>query len=323
MPNNPEISVIIATCYRIDLVLDCITSILRNSFENFEILVVDQDPKKELETELLRRFNRDPRLIYLFLDQAILSRARNVGIKQARGRILVFADDDLEVGPDWLMSYISAFAAVDPPPGIVAGRLDPLWLATKPAWLPEEREYLLGLYSKNGSQPIPMPEGDLPIGANFAVLRSVVDEVGLFDERVGYSYARKASLIGGEDSLFSLKVKQANYAIYYQPSAIAWHKISESKLTVKYFLRRNFWDGVTLITVFFLSGTVVRDGCAGIIRWHLKEIGRNLKRLFFSGHGPIARMIQSKAWVLTLALCANSIGIIYAALKLYCSGKLP
>ena len=38
-----------------------------------------------------------------------------------------------------------------------------------------------------------MPEHDLPIGANFAVHRKVMDTVGPFDERLGPSYAESAT----------------------------------------------------------------------------------------------------------------------------------
>jgi GT2 family glycosyltransferase len=319
---QPTVSVIIPTCGRPELLLECVASILDNDFSDFEILVVDQDPSQSLKAKLSRKFNDDPRISYLFLDEAALDKARNMGIEHACGEILVFADDDVEVVSGWLRAYIDAFTRIQPSPGIVGGRLDPLWLSPKPEWLPEEKEYLLGIYNR-GDELMPMPEGELPMGANFAVLHRTVDAIGKFDERVDYSYARKTSMISGGDSFFSLKAKQANYPIYYQPQAQAWHKISKHKLTKKYFLRRNFWEGVTIVIVLYLSGSATPASFPGIIRWHMGAIRSRLWRFFFAKNESGIDWTQSKAWMRLAAECSYSLGVIYCGLKFLWTHKLP
>ena len=157
----PEVSVIVPTCGRPEMLLDCVASILRNDFQEFEIIIVDQDRARTLEAELVRRFNGDGRLAYLFLDNASLSRARNLGVSRARGHILVFCDDDTETDPGWLRAYVETFDACGREPVVVGGRLDPLWLAPRPRWLPESKEYLLGIYNHLDGL-VPMPGPDLP-----------------------------------------------------------------------------------------------------------------------------------------------------------------
>jgi glycosyltransferase involved in cell wall biosynthesis len=321
MSQSPQVSVIIPTCGRPQLLLECVGSILRNDFTDFEILVVDQDPEKSLEAEMAKRFNNDPRIVYLFLNQAGASRARNLGIEHARGEIIAFVDDDLEVVPGWLRAYVNAFTVIQPPPGIVGGRVDPLWLSPRPEWLPEEREYLLGLYNK-GDKLMPMPEGDLPFTANCAVPRRTIDRVGMLDERIGFSYARKTSLLAGEDSLLSLKVKQANYSIYYQPQAKAWHKISKNKLIPQYFLKRNFWEGVTTVVVLYLSGSATLASCPGFILWHIREIGRQIWHAVFPKNTG-GNLTRAKARMRLAAACAYSLGAIYASAKLLWTRRLP
>src|SRR5262245_45441646 len=88
---GPVVSVIIATCGRPQLLLDCIASSLRNDFQDFEIIVVDQDRTRTLEAEIARRFDHDDRLVYIVLDRANLSLARNAGAQHARGNIFVFS----------------------------------------------------------------------------------------------------------------------------------------------------------------------------------------------------------------------------------------
>jgi GT2 family glycosyltransferase len=147
--------------------------------------------------------------------------------------------------------------------------------------------------------------------------------VGHFDDRLDYSYDRKTSMISGGDSLFSLRIKQANYSIYFQPAAKAWHKISKNKLTISYFLRRNFWEGVTLVIVLHLTGSVTHANANRVILWHVREIARYFWRLFVPKERSSGDWRNAKAWMRTLAECMNSCGVIYAARKLRRLGALP
>lgn len=319
----PYISVIIPTCGRPELLLECVTSLMKNDYTNFEIIIVDQDPAQILKTRLIECFANDPRLIYLFVAQRGASIARNRGIQHAKGEIMVFVDDDLEVVPGCLKAYITSFTMIEPPPGMVGGQVKPCWLSEKPVWFPAEREYLLGLYYDQGNELKPMREGDLPITANCAVHRKVIDQVGLLDERIGFSYARKNSMVGGEDSLWAIKIKQANYAVYYQPLAIAWHKIPRSKLTKKYFFKRNFWEGVTTVSVLHLSGSEMVANLPGVIRWHFREIGRQMWRALSPKNTSWKSLLQAKTQMHLAAAWAYSLGVIYASAKMLLTKQLP
>jgi glycosyltransferase involved in cell wall biosynthesis len=302
--------------------LACVESILRNDFQDFEIIIVDQDPAQTLQAKLTQRFKHDHRLVYLFLAEASASRARNLGIRHARGRILTFSDDDTEVEPHWLRAYLDAFDACGGERAVLSGRLDPWWLAPKPRWLPERKEYLLGIYNKH-DRLAPMPQHDLIISANFAVHRTAMDAIAGFDERLGYSYARRHSMLGGEDSLWSLRARQAQYGLYHQPAARSWHKIAPYKLRKAYFVRRSFWEGITLLTVLHLSGTIPADHWHRVVAWQLREgarwAGRLLRVLLRRDRAG------SRARDAMEAVCsvAQSVGVIRAALRLRATGRLP
>lgn len=319
---EPKVSVIIPTCKRAKLLLECVESILSNGFMDFEILVIDQDPNQSLRGMLSSRFNQDPRINYLFLAEPALDKARNLGVDSARGDILVFADDDIEVESGWLQAYLYAFSSISPPPGVVGGRLDPLWMSPRPKWLPKECECLLGIYNK-GDQLIPMPGEDLPIGANFAVSRKAIEMVGKFDERIDYSYARRARMIAGGDSLFSLRVKQAGLSIYYQPQAKARHKISDNKLTRRHLLRRNFWGGVTTVIVLYLATSIRFNQFPGIIRVHFREIGGQVWRAVFPRARGVATPSEGRSFMRLAASCANSLGVIYCSAMFLWTRRVP
>ena len=321
-PGAPLVSVVMPTCFRPALVIECVRSILQNGFDDFEIVIVDQDPSGGLAALLAQTFGPDPRIRHFTLDEAAADRARNMGLDHARGRLLVFVDDDVEVERGWLQAYVDAFASVRPEPGAIAGRLDARYLAPKPSWLPES--HIFGVYHK-GETLGPIVEGDLPISANCAFLRDAVDKAGRFDERIDYSYARaRTSMITGGDSLMALRIRQAGYSIYYQPTARAWHKISKAKLTLRWVLRRSYWDGVTHLIVLFLSGAIVADQSTSIIRWHLRSgIGDRLKRFVFPKPPERRQFASSSAWMQLLAECLKSSGVIRAAWKLKRTGELP
>jgi GT2 family glycosyltransferase len=319
---SPALSIIIPTCRRGPMLLDCVASILRNDFQDFEIIIIDQDRDQRLRSELDQRFDGDQRLVYLVLSEPHASRARNLGIRHARGSILVFSDDDVEVESDWLRSYVEAFAFSGETPAVVGGRLDPMWLAPRPDWLPDAKEYLLGIYNKH-DRFMPMPEHDQPIGANFAAHRAVMDAVGPFDERLGPSYARKRGLIYGEDALFAMRARHAKYPVYHQARARSWHKMTASKLTRAYFLRRSFWEGVTLLCVLHLAGTIPAERWHRVVLWHLRDAGR--------WTGRLAGTLLRWPWVAkpeqrameAMSSIAHSAGVIRAALKMRATGQLP
>jgi len=142
---------------------------------------------------------------------------------------------------------------VTPVPGLVGGRIAPLWPHAKPDWLPAEREFLLGLYDI-GDQERLFPECDQPVAANMAGARGTILALGGFDERLGPNYFRKHPMIAGEDALLGQRARRAGFSIYYQPRARVRHQIPPIKLTRRYFLRRHFWEGVTTATQLYLLG---------------------------------------------------------------------
>lgn len=98
---SPEISVVIPTYKRAELVLRAIQSVLQQTFQNFEIIIVD-DCSPDNTGDAVRTI-RDPRIRYLRHDvNKGLPAGRNTGIDAARGRYLAFLDDDDEWRPEKL-----------------------------------------------------------------------------------------------------------------------------------------------------------------------------------------------------------------------------
>jgi len=318
----PRVSVILPTCGRECLLVECLRSILAGDYSDFEALVVDQDPARTLPRTLAEAFPGEARIRYFWIDVMALDRARNEGLEKARGEILVFADDDVEVDPGWLRAYVQAFDH-SPAIGAVAGRLDPRWLEPRPDWLPESREYLLGIYNRlpEGALSV-LPGEELPIGANFAVPRTVADAVARFDEALDFSYSRPRRMISGGDSLYCLRIRRAGYTLAYAPAARAWHKISGRKLTRAWFLRRMFWDGYTAVSVLHRAGSGPRSGTPQPAP-SLRALPKRAWRILTAAVRVGAQAGAGRRFMSTVGESANLLGVAWASLRLRLTGTLP
>lgn len=100
----PLISIITPTYNRPELLHDAIGSLLAQSYENWEMLVID-DGSEPSAQPVIDAF-ADPRLRYVRLDHAGRSAARNRGLELARGTYIGFLDDDDLYHPDKLTKEI-------------------------------------------------------------------------------------------------------------------------------------------------------------------------------------------------------------------------
>jgi len=101
MIKNPTISVIIPTYNRANFIDVAIKSVLNQSYQDFEIIIVDDGSTDNTE-EIVKNFN-DFRINYFFhkFNQGI-SAARNTGIKACQGKYIAFLDSDDEWLPEKL-----------------------------------------------------------------------------------------------------------------------------------------------------------------------------------------------------------------------------
>jgi GT2 family glycosyltransferase len=264
----PFVSVVVPTIDRPDLVLACLDGIAAGTFRDFEVVVVDQSRDDRTRAAIAARFGGDPRVRYLHSAESGAARARNLGAAAARGEILAFVDDDAIPEPGWLAAYASAFRDLSPAPGMVGGRLTPMWERPCPAWFPPGLAHLLGAYDA-GDRVREFPPGDFPMSGNFALPRALMERVGGFDPRLGFDVRRRNPLLGGEDSHLGLKVRHAGRAVVYHPGAEVRHLVRAAKLSPRYLLHRQYWAGRTYAQLRLRAdgdrrgwGAVLRDAVA-------------------------------------------------------------
>lgn len=176
MKNNqkiPTVSVIIPTHNRPEMVKNAINSVLIQTYQDFEVIIVDVGLEKRADI-IAGGFN-DPRISYIRSEKELNgSAARNIGIKQAKGRFIAFLDDDDEWVPEKLAIQMKEFENTLPDVGFsfsaVKNIRDNGSFVTQ---VPEEAndyfELALGWFS-----------GFLTV--TLIIKKDVFDDVGLFDE---------------------------------------------------------------------------------------------------------------------------------------------
>jgi len=115
---NPTVSVIIPTYNRAHLVGRAIRSVLNQTYQDFEIIVVDDGSTDNTE-EVVKGFN-DDRIRYIRHDENRGgAAARNTGIKAAQGEYIAFLDSDDEWLPEKLERQVKAFEKSDSRVGVI------------------------------------------------------------------------------------------------------------------------------------------------------------------------------------------------------------
>jgi len=115
---RPLVTVIIPTFNRAAIIGRAIRSVLGQTFQDWELLVVDDASTDGTEREV-KSFS-DDRIKYLRHDQnRRVSAARNTGIRSARGEYVSFLDDDDEWLPEKLAKEVEVFRNSDPDVGLV------------------------------------------------------------------------------------------------------------------------------------------------------------------------------------------------------------
>lgn len=107
-----RISVIIPTYNEEQSVKDCLESLAKQSFGDFEVIVVDDGSTDNTATIIKSLITYHPSLITLLLQKHKgPGAARNLGVKEARGEILVFVDADMTFDKNFLKNLIRPITA--------------------------------------------------------------------------------------------------------------------------------------------------------------------------------------------------------------------
>ncbi len=256
-----KITVILCTYNRGQSLSKALSSVGESEVDKsveWEVLVVDNNSKDQTRDIIEQFCGRFPgRFRYVLEPQQGLCYARNAGIRESRGEILVFMDDDVTVEPTWLENLTGTLRSREW--AGAGGRILPEWPGSVPQWLPRDGQHALAplVVFDLGENPGELDEA--PFGANMAFRKEMFEKYGGFRtdlDRVG------SNLMSGGDTEFGSRLLAGGERLRYEPSALVHHPVTKDRMQKRYFLRWHFDNGRGAIrqfgvppeTKYYLSG---------------------------------------------------------------------
>ncbi len=111
--HNPLLTVIVPVYNAEKTLHRCVDSILAQTFENFELILVDDGSKDESGRICDEYAAKNSHVRAIHKANGGASSARNAGIKIANGKYITFADSDDYVSPKWAKTFIDNIADAD------------------------------------------------------------------------------------------------------------------------------------------------------------------------------------------------------------------
>jgi len=246
----------------------------------WELIVVDNNSTDDTR-QVCNEFTSRLPFCYVFEGQQGKSYALNHGITLARGGLVLFLDDDVDVVKNWLASFWEE-ADRHPEASFFGGRILPKWEKQPPRWLAAHSQSLLSgvtVHFDLGNVTRPINDSDPCFyGANSAYRSAIFAAGARFDPTI--CPCRDNQVRGEEEELIQQLRAQGQIGLYV-PEATVHHRNPAERMTEKYLrawcmgcsigdLRRgnikmvHLWFGVPRYTwKQLVIGTITY----GVLRW--------------------------------------------------------
>jgi len=241
----PTVTVVIITRGRPARVRATVRSIARGSYpgDRYEVIVVDTPLQDGVPLDLAADPELDGTATFRVVEQPRpgISLARNTGLAEASGELVVFADDDVDVDDHWLATSVTAFGEGGDV-GATSGMTLPAALLTpSQRWFEGfgglQRGFDTRVYDLRRPPPdqplFPFTVGALGSGRSMAFRRTLLRELGGFDLALGPDTPTAA----GEDIEALFRVLLSGKKVVHEPAAIVWHEHPSTYAM----LRRRMW----------------------------------------------------------------------------------
>jgi len=271
------LSVVVCTYNRVDFLKKCLESLLQQrNAPSYEIIIVDNN-SNDSTASFVHSYSDQSKLPvrYIFEPVQGLSKARNSGVKVARGKFVAFIDDDATASEDWVHA-IEEGATSFPEFAVQSGPVRGNFEIPKPAWLSSKIDFAISI----GDFPNEFREkraGEPVFGGNMAIRHDVFDQIGGFLETLGRV---GTNLLAAEEVEYCERLSQNKYIILNNPKMEIRHWIPKSRLVKFYVRNRMYWNGrsiavwdrlrrrpVILRALGRIFYTIPRDGIGMVLRW--------------------------------------------------------
>jgi len=194
-----------------------------------------------------------------------LSGARNTGLASTNASVIAFLDDDASAAPDWLERLEPGYQ--DTRVLGVGGFVAPVWQAGRPAWFPQEFDWVVGCSYRG----LPEAAGEVRnmLGCNMSFRREVFEVVGGFQSGIGRIGTYPA---GCEETELCIRARRAwpERFFLYDPQVRVSHQVPAGRGTRRYYRTRCYAEGLSKALVAQSVGST--DGLASERRHALRTL---------------------------------------------------
>ena len=250
MPSQliPILSVIIPST-RSSSLKETINSVHRMNLEaiKYEVVVVDNTNNKLIKSTIDALSKEHGNLVYIHESRPGLHYARHSGLRAAKGSIVAYIDDDIEVETDWGENIIKIMQ--DEKIVLLGGKVLPKYASEPKEWIPctnsasgsdQLINYYLSLINLGCKKTICSPSYIL--GCNFITRKKLVIDIGGFHPD-GMPWSSRYLRGDGETHLANQLEKMGK--VLYSPELVTYHNIPDHRLNFSYFKNRAYMEGIT------------------------------------------------------------------------------
>ena len=221
-PSPPQCSVIVCSLNGERVLPACLRTLLASRDVAYEAIVVDNG-STDATPEIVRRDFPSVRLVQATRNLGFAG-GNNLGIRAARGEILVLLNDDTEVPPEWLARLAAAFAR-DERIGAAGCKLlyegGKLIQHAGAVMHANANTDHLGYREEDRGQWDAPGERAYVTGAALALRRTALEQIGLLDPGYFPIYFEEVDL--------QVRLRRGGWKIWYEPAAWLIHKESQSQ----------------------------------------------------------------------------------------------
>jgi glucosyl-dolichyl phosphate glucuronosyltransferase len=232
-----DCSVVICTRNRAGQLSETLASLERLDVPaglKWEVLVVDNG-SADSTADVIRSFEPVLPIRRIWQPKPGLSNARNAGVDAAKGKYLVWTDDDVHVEPRWLAAFLEAFERW-PEAVVFGGKITLSLIPPSPLWLLNVLDDCQIMFAARdfGPEPVPLSlrNDKIPFGACFAV-RANEQKRYRYDPSLGRAPGQNKS---GEETAVIETMLRADCLGWWVPNAEVKHMIPQSRQTLEYFI---------------------------------------------------------------------------------------
>lgn len=252
----PFVSIVVLNFNGKDYLPNCIDSVLKNKYPNFELILVDNASTDGSIQPIRDLYGSDPRIeIVESRENLGFSGGNNLGFEHSRGEYIVFLNNDTRVEADWLLHLVEALEN-DSTIGIAQSLIYSMDGKTiqSAGWI--FSDYLIKKYVLYPDKPPdlklkPVFDVSFVCGATMIVRREILDDMGAFEPKVPFFY---------DDTLLTLKTRLRGKRAVTVTASKMYHASGATNVWKTYFTTYNLHkaNNILIFDVFQKSTDLIK-----------------------------------------------------------------